>query len=107
MKTNNIEVSESRGAGSKIKLLIFEVIILVGVFYYLQLLADTIAKYTGYPLATYGVPAAICSLFSFLLGKVLKMKGKPLTKFVLITAIVSIAPTTVFTTMLNLMSGPF
>jgi len=67
------------GAGSKIKLLIFEVIILVGVFYYLQLLADTIAKYTGYPLATYGVPAAICSLFSFLLGKVLKMKGKPLT----------------------------
>ncbi len=107
MKTNNVELSGNSGSGSRIKLFIFEIIVFIGVFYYLQLFADIIAKYAGYPLATYAVPAVICSLIAFLLGKALKMEGKTITKFVLITAIVSIAPITVFTAMLNLMSGPF
>lgn len=107
MKTNNIQVSETNNGNYKLRLIVFEIIVFIGVFYYLQLLADTVAKYTGYPIATYGVPAVICSLIAVILGLALKVKGKKLTKFVLITAIVSIAPITVFTTMLNLMSGPF
>lgn len=106
--TNNVKVPpQSSTTYSSIKLLVFEIIIYVGAFYYIALFSDTIAKYTGYPLATFAVPAIFSSVFALVFGKILKIKGKKLTLFILVTAFVSIAPTTIFIGMVNLMSGPF
>lgn len=107
MDTNNSDIKGSVTATSKLKLVIFEIVVLFGAFNYLQLYADTVARYTGYPIATYGVPILIASLSAFILGKVIKLDRKRIIKLIVITALISIAPISIFMLVLNYSSGPF
>lgn len=107
MKTNNTDAVNGVTATSKAKLIIFEILVLVGSFNYLQLFADTIAKYTGYPIATYGVPILTASVLAFAFGQLIKLDRLCMVKFVIVSDIVAIAPISIFMLVLNLSSGPF
>jgi hypothetical protein len=105
MSTNKIR-QDTENQSYKAFVLLFEIAVLVSSFYYIQLHVDTIAKYLGYPVAMFVVPAIVSGLIALLIGRMLGFENKKNTKFTILTAIMSVAPVTIFLLFVSFSSGP-
>ncbi|GHB58829.1 hypothetical protein GCM10008107_04870 [Psychrosphaera saromensis] len=105
MKTNNFTQSESQQVSGFV-LVLFEAFILIGSFFYIQLFADSVARYTGYKVAIYLVPVILAIVCTVILSKVVTIDKTKLSKLIIISCIASITPVSVFNLLVNYSSGP-
>ena len=101
-ETSQIENKEISG----FFLVLFVALILVGSFFYIQLLADSVAKFTGYPVAIYFVPVLLAIICTLALSKVVVIGKSILLKLIVISCIASITPVSIFNLLVNYSSGP-
>lgn len=85
---------------------IFEVLVLVVSFFYIQLWADKVAVHVGYPSAMYIVPTIVSAVFAVVLSKIIEAKGLLVVKIVLMSVVLSVTPVSIFLLLVTFATGP-